>query len=108
MDLIDVKRTEADKKREREQWDKPMMADMEDYPYGLQIQLDNETIVKLGLGDIDTADEVDIVACGVIVSDNINTVGGKTRRSMTIQLQKLAISQEEESESLVKTLYGGS
>lgn len=55
MELVDIKRTKADKKAEKKRWDEPYEGD--DYPYGLQLHLDDETIKKMGLGDFD-ADQV--------------------------------------------------
>jgi hypothetical protein len=108
MDLIDVKRTEADKKAERDKWDKPATSSMEDYPYGLTLHLDNETIGKLGLSDadFDAGQPVAVIASGMIVSESLNSVGGKKMRSMSIQLQKMSVHQEAQKVSAVDALYG--
>ena len=78
MDLIDVKRTEADKTKEREEWDKPSAANMDDYPYGLTLYLDDRTLEKLGLSeaDFDTGEPVMVCASGVISEDAMRSVGG--------------------------------
>lgn len=109
MDLIDVKRTAADKKRDEERW-KVGPESTEDYPYGLTLHLDDDTIEKLGLSEasFDTGQPVAIIASGMITSESINTYNGKTRRSMSIQLQKLNVHQEAQHVSPVETLYGGS
>lgn len=109
MDLVDVKRTKADKEAERKRWEgESVVGEMDDYPYGLTIHLDDQTMEKLGLtgADFDTGEPVAIVAEGVITEDRINTVNGKTRRSMSIQLRKMAVSQEGEREDVATTLYG--
>lgn len=108
MDLIDVKRTEADKKAEREKWEgSPISGD--DYPYGLCLHLDNETIAKLGLteADFDTGQPVAVIGSGMITSESINSINGKKHRSMTIQLQKLNVHQEAQKVAVTDTLYGG-
>lgn len=109
MDLIDLKRTAEDKAKEREAWDKPTTDTMEDYPYGLTIHLDAEQIEKLGLtsSDLDAGQPVMVMAQGMISEDSVRTYNGVTKRSMTIQLQKMTVSQEATSLSMQERLYGG-
>lgn len=108
MNLVDMKRTEADKQAERAQWDKPSTENMEDYPYGLSLHLDDKAIEKLGLtdADIDAGKPVKLAAVGVITSESINTYNGTKRRSMSIQLQQIALEQESDRESPMDVLYG--
>ena len=107
-ELVDMKRTEADKKAEAERWKGDSTAQMEDYPYGLSIHLDDAAIEKLGLtdADIDAGKPVSLAAECVITSESINTVGGTRRRSMTLQLQKIGLTQEQERKSALTVLYG--
>jgi len=110
MDLVDVKRTKADKEAERKRWEgESAVAEMDDYPYGLTLHLDDQTMEKLGLSgtDFDTGEPVKLVAEAVITEDRINTINGKTRRSMSIQLRKMALTQDGEKEDVATTLYGG-
>lgn len=109
MKLTDVKRTKADKKAEQERWkDGGAVENMDDYPYGLTLHLDDEVLEKLGLtdADFDTGQPVMLTSEAIITEDRINTVNGKTRRSMSIQLRKIAISQEEDKDSITTNLYG--
>lgn len=108
MDLIDVKRTKADKKAESDRWKGDAVEEMDDYPYGLTVNLDDDTMSKLGLTDkdFDTGEPVMLMAEAVITEDRINTINGKTRRSMAIQLRKIAISQGEGKADVSTTLYG--
>ena len=103
--LVDVKRTKEDKKEEQERWKDVENSD--DYPWGLSIRLDNSTIQKLGLGDLDAEQPVKIVAEGFVSEDSVNKRNGKTVRTLAIQIQKLAIAQEEEGPDASETLYGG-
>jgi len=109
MNLIDVKRTKADKKAEQDRWkDGGTVENMDDYPYGLTIHLDDDVLEKLGLtnADFDTGQPVMLTSEAIITEDRINTVNGKTRRSMSIQLRKIAISQEQDKDDMATTLYG--
>jgi hypothetical protein len=100
---VDIKRTTADKQAEKKRWEEPVSAD--DYPYGLKINLDNETIKKLGLGDLDADEPVMIMAEGFVSSDNVEKRNGKSVRSVSIQISKLAIDQVSEDDA-TETLYG--
>lgn len=106
--LVDIKRTDDDKKREREQWDKPSTETMDDYPYGLSLHLDADTLEKLGITetDFDAGNSVGIVASAMITEDSARQVNGKVKRSLSLQITKLMVSQEAESINLTEELYG--
>jgi len=104
--LVSVARTEADKKKEAEAWEKPSTSAMDDYPYGLRLYLDNETIQKLGIGDFDAGDPVMICAEGMITEDSINVANGVKRRSLSIQITKICLDQEGEMKDVATELYG--
>jgi hypothetical protein len=108
MDLVDLKRTAADKKAEEERWKGEAVGDGSDYPYGLSVHLDHQTITKLGLvdADFDAGDDVQMVATCIITNDSVNKVNGKTMRSMTVQIQKMALSQDKATDT-VGVLYNG-
>ncbi len=102
-DLVDMKRTPAEKKRDSE----PIAESMDDYGYGLSLHLDNEAIAKLGLtdADIDVEQPMMLVAACIVSSENISTVGGKRRRSMSLQIQKMGLSQETPRASPGEVLF---
>lgn len=103
MTLADMKRTKADKKAETKRWDEPIGAG--DYPYGLAIDLDDETITKLGLGDVDADDKVKIAATAFVSSSNTNKRNGKTTRSVTLQITTMAVIQGESKEATASAMY---
>ena len=51
MDLVDVRRTDADKQAEAKRWEGTEGQD--DYPYGLSIHINDEVMAKLGLTEKD-------------------------------------------------------
>jgi len=108
MELVSVKRTAEDKKKEREAWDKPSTETMDDYPYGLCLHLDAETLEKLGITetDFDAGNSVGIVAEAMITEDAARSVNGKVKRSISLQITKLSVSQAAASVDLSETLYG--
>lgn len=106
MDLVDVRRTPEDKKAEKDRWDSPEGQD--DYPYGLSIHINDETMAKLGLTDkdFDAGQPVMIHAEGFISEDSVRTVNGEKKRSMSIQFRKLAVEQGEAGPDVATALYG--
>lgn len=106
MDLIDVKRTKADKDAEAKRWEDSEQRD--DYPWGLSISINEETCEKLGLSDkdFDAGEPVMVAAEGFISEDRVTLVNGKPRRSMTIQFRKLAVDQDAGGESITDAMYG--
>ena len=102
MNLVDVKRTPADKKKEKERWDEPSR---DDYPWGLAIQLDNETIDKMGLGDLNADETVRIYAEAFVANDNVNKENGKTVRSVKLQITKMAVAQSDNDDEAAEDMY---
>ena len=103
MGLVDIKRTKADKAAEKKRWEEPVSGD--DYPYGLQLRLDDETIKKLKLGDLDAEQEVRVAAVAFVSEDNANKRNGKTVRSVTLQITKLSVLQAETKEDVADAMY---
>jgi len=68
-----------------------------DYPWGLEINLDEAAIKKLGISELpDATTECSIHAVGK-VTRVAQSAGEKSKdRSITIQITKLAISQQDE------------
>ena len=105
-DLTDLKITAAEKKKQTEAWETDAVRD--DYPYGLSIHINEDTMDKMGLTDkdFDTGQPVTITAEGFISEDRISIVNGKSRRCMSIQFRKMAVEQGGDSESLATAMYG--
>lgn len=63
-----------------------------DYPWGLQITLDDAALTKLGIKELpDAESEAHIMAVGKVTRVSSTSEGGKTRRSMEIQIMKLNV-----------------
>lgn len=104
MDLVDVKRTKADKEAEKERWESSEERD--DYPWGLRIHIDEETAEKLGLGDLDAGQDVMLHAKCFVAEDSINKTNGKTRRNMALQITAMKLEQGEAGPDVATALYG--
>jgi hypothetical protein len=106
MKLVDMKLTKADKAAREKEWSSAVEG-QEDYPYGLSIHLDSESMEKLGLtdADLDAGQPVSIVATAIISSDNIYQRNGKKTRAMSLQIQSMGLQQGEKSDA-VADMYG--
>lgn len=106
-DLIDMAKSAEQKAKEAVPYDqRPVANDIPDYPYGLTIYLDAEAVKRLGLEGCDADETLDIKALGVITETSSAKVNGKTRRTMSIQLQKMAVNGEAEKVDPVQAMYG--
>ena len=103
--LVNIKRTEADKKAEAAKYD-TIDGKAEDYPWGLSLRLDNETIAKLGLGDTDADDKVTIHAQAFVSEDTVNKRNGKTERSVSLQITDISVMQSESGNAAAEEMYG--
>lgn len=102
--LKDLKRTKADKKAEQDAWKEEPAA--EDYPYGLGIMLDNTTIKKLGLGDLDDGQKVHIVAEASVTETSTEKRNGKSVRRARLQIEKMAVTSKDTKAKLADDMYG--
>lgn len=87
--LVDLKRTAKERKKNSE----PMKISGDDYPYGLTVHLDHEALEKLGIKNLPKAGgKVMLHAHAHVKSTEDRTEdGGKRRRSMSLELRKMAL-----------------
>lgn len=104
MKLVDIKRTKADRKAEQERYSDPEVA-TDDYPWGLTIRLDDATIKKIGLGDVDADQAVRVYAEAFVSEDTVNKRNGKSVRNVTLQITKLAVAQSESDDDAADDMY---
>lgn len=87
--LVDLKRS----KKERKDNSTPKHIGEDDYPYGLTVHLDHDTLTKLGVHTLPKAgSKVKLQAHAHVKSTEDRTEdGGKRRRSMSLELRHMAI-----------------
>lgn len=87
--LVSLKRTKKDKKHNS---DHAISSERNDFPFGLSISLDDETLDKLGITKLPKVGS-DMIVAGVGVVESISERSDKNRKSrnVTIQLTKLAV-----------------
>lgn len=94
MDMIDMKNTVKTK-------DSSLVSPMEqdEYPYGLRIRLDNDSLKKLGLTELPAIDsEHKLVALVSVVGLTMNESAGEDEayRSVELQIKQLALMPKGE------------
>lgn len=93
MDLHDMKRTKEEKKERRPDEAEPISPDVEEYPYGLNINLEKESMEKLGLDvdDFNLGSKVDIVCLARVDSLHESSNKHNSSSSVNLQITKMAV-----------------
>lgn len=83
----------------------PAPEDTPRYPYGLSINLENDALDKLGIGDgVNVGDEVEIVAKAIVQSKSgYQTMVGDPENSLSLQITDMQVVAG--SSKTTKTLY---
>lgn len=110
--MIDMKLTPKPKKGDTMLGAEVTM-DQPEYPYGLQIRLDNESLKKLGIGELPVIDaEFKLVAlvCVTSVSAHESQGSDEPHRSVELQIEQMELkpAKEEagESKTAADRMYG--
>lgn len=102
--LTSVKRTAKERKVEQTAL---AMPEREQYPYGLSIQLDDDTLEKLGLKTLPKVGAAMMLTARVTVK-SVSTNEGESRekrRDISLQITDMALDAEKPSKSTSETMY---
>lgn len=96
MDMIDMKNTVKTK-------DSSLVSPVEqdEYPYGLRIRLDNDSLKKLGITElpaIDSEHKLVALVCVVGLTMNESAGEGEPYRSVELQIEQLALAPAKEED----------
>lgn len=96
MPLTDLKYTKADIAEEAKEMKVGATPDLPQYPWGLQIRLEDEELTKLGVQTPGVGDEWHIVctACVTAVSET-QMADGEQERCVTLQIEMMAVVDQE-------------
>jgi hypothetical protein len=101
MKPVDMARSKAERKKSMDTCAVGIESEGPDYPYGLELRLENDSLDKLGMSSLPkVGKKVSITATGVVtsVSQNESSKGnGHANRSVSVQIQKLAVSTDAAS-----------
>lgn len=95
--LKDMKKTKADKAKEKKRYDKPMSPGGDEYPYGLHLRLDHDSLKKLGMKTLPkVGDKLHMHGhAHVIEVSEDHRDGEGPRRNVSVQLRKMALGAKE-------------
>jgi len=80
------------------------------YPYGLNIELDDKAIKKLGIKELPEAGEEMMIHAKVSVSraSSTDTKDGGKQQSLSLQITDLCLCEMEEEKDMAEEMYGKS
>lgn len=106
-DLVDMKRSKADKKDESKKYDSPSFG-QEDYHHGLSVSLGHEELSKLGIHTMpQVGDKFHMHAHAHVTSAHEHSrEGGKKERRIELQLRKMAVQNAGEQDTHEGKLKG--
>lgn len=105
-DLVSMKLSEADRKeREKEMLASPSY-EGEQYPWGLSLNLDNDTMKRLKLKGLTAGQELSLVAVVKVTSSSTSSYDdGKETASASLQITDMALEMPSAKQSLAGALY---
>lgn len=93
--MVDMHRTPQEKAEDGYETGSPAMPVGPDYPYGLCLCLDNETMAKLNLdADCSVGDMIDVRAMCKVTSASEREVDGKPDRRIELQIVQMGVEDE--------------
>ena len=104
--LVDMKLDKSEQKRLAEP---TVAAEAPEYPYGLEIQLQEDSIEKLGIKNLPKPGDKFRLYSEVVTVDvgsNAN-VSGKKRAHLTLQITAMVLAPAKDDKSASDALYGG-
>ncbi len=97
--MVDLKRTPAEQKAEREKYDKPGRIGGDDYGYGLTVRLDHEHLKKLGVKKMPKAgDVIHLHSKAHVKSTSEHSEDGGDRKHMELELRHMALGVQSDDD----------
>lgn len=97
MKLVSMKRSKKERNREQKEMDATSPS-MEEYPYGLSLHLDNDSLDKLGIGQLPkVGKKFRLHAECEVKSASLHERNGKRNRDLTLQVTRLALASNPTS-----------
>lgn len=98
--LVDMARTDADKKAAQKRMEAMMESDGPDYPYGLSLCLGKDELEKLGITDLpDVGDEMHIYAVAKVTNVHQSaSESGDDSRGITLQICQMGTMEADDAD----------
>src|SRR5688572_2836684 len=92
--------------REKKYAEPTVAADSPEYPWGLQLNLGDEELEKLGVEDLPGTDvAVKVYAVATVTRISVDESDGAKRRSMTLQITDLCLEPVKKKKSDLEILF---
>lgn len=105
MKVVSMKRDQQDKDAKSDEACSPCHSEQPDYPWGLRLNLGDEEVAALGLGQLPSAGaQVQLAGIGKVMGVREEEVEGKTKRTLEIQITDLGL-QVGDGRSIADRLY---
>lgn len=94
MTMKSMARTAAEKKKDAKRYE--IQSSSEKYPWGLQVELGDEALKKLGIdvSELSSGSDVSLICKASITSLSSRDEGGKKRSSMSLQITHMDLRTE--------------
>lgn len=108
--MVSMAKTVQEKQDEVRPYDQRPAEDVPDYPYGLELNLNNDSMRKLQVnrGQLKPGDRVVGQFVAMVTSANAEQVNTLVEHRATLQLQELGIELMAEEDNRADRMYGGS
>ena len=104
--LISLRRTDREKRDMADPSPKP--EEMDDYPWGLDLNLGHEEIQKLGLAEgLEAGTEVALIATATVTNSSVAIVNSMNKRNMTLQIRAMQVKPIVPEVNEAELIYGG-
>ena len=95
--LVDMKYTAAEKKEESKEMSAPVGSNMPDYPWGLCLDLNDESLKKLGISTLpEVGDEYHLIGVAKVTRLSSSASETYSEDSMSLQICFLQLVHEDE------------
>lgn len=104
--LVSMKVTAEERKARSEP--SSMVGEQDQYPYGLQVRLDNDSLEKLGEELPEVGETYVLIAkVKVTATSSHDTAGGGKNRSCELQITSMCLEEASDGKAAADKLYGG-
>jgi hypothetical protein len=107
--VIDLKLSRKEKDEKMESMVPVAGDDIPEYPWGFELHFETDQIEKLNLGKFMVGNKVSIAGTGKVTQVNISKRDGQEnrRRSMDIQIEKIAVRAPEDANKKMRDEIAG-
>ena len=81
--------------------------DKDQYPWGLEVRLENESLEKLKFAPTEIGGQVQITAIAIVETVSADLRENETRKNVTLQITDMALTPVQSTSEKADTLFDG-